>query len=156
MNADSNSALIEKFYNAFAARDGDTMASLYAPDASFRDPVFTDLTGDEPGAMWKMLTSRAEDLEVKLVDHSASDESGTAHWIATYTFTQTGRHVVNDVHAHFRFQGGLIAEHMDDFNFYKWSRQALGPAGLLLGWTPFLRSGVQKKARAGLDAFVKP
>lgn len=154
MNADSNSALITNFYAAFAARDGDTMASFYAPGATFRDPVFTDLAGEEPGAMWKMLTSRATDLDVELVDQSASESTGTAHWIATYTFTQTGRHVVNDVRAHFRFADGLIVEHMDDFNFYRWSKQALGAPGLLLGWTPFLRSSVQKKARAGLDQYL--
>ncbi|MFT4049285.1 MAG: DUF4440 domain-containing protein, partial [Solirubrobacterales bacterium] len=84
----------------------------------------------------------------------ASEASGSAHWIATYTFTQTGREVVNDVRAHFRFSDSLIAEHMDDFNFYKWSRQALGASGLLLGWTPILRGAVQKKARAGLDDFI--
>lgn len=155
MSAESNSALIKKFYADFANRDGDAMAGAYAADATFSDPVFTDLTGDEPGQMWRMLTSRATDLEVELVDHSASESAGTARWIAHYTFTQTGRKVVNDVHANFRFRDGLIAEHMDDFNFYKWSRQALGASGLLLGWTPIVRSAVQKRARAGLDEFER-
>jgi len=154
MSADANDALITNFYAAFDARDGETMAASYTPDAKFSDPVFDGLTGEEPGAMWKMLTERADDLEVELAEHEASEESGTAHWIATYTFTQTGRKVVNDVHAHFRFRDGLIAEHMDDFSFYKWSRQALGTSGLLLGWTPIIRGAVQKKARAGLDAYL--
>jgi len=101
------------------------MAAAYTPDAKFSDPVFDDLTGNEPGAMWRMLTERADDLVIELAEHDASEESGTAHWIATYTFTQTGRKVVNDVHAHFRFRDGLIAEHMDDFSFYNWSKQAL-------------------------------
>ena len=154
MSAADNDALITNFYAAFGARDGGTMAASYAPDAKFSDPVFPDLTGDEPGMMWKMLTSRAKDLVIELAEYDAGEESGTAHWIATYTFTQTGRKVVNDVHAHFRFKDGLIAEHMDDFNFYNWSRQALGVSGLLLGWTPIIRGAVQKKARAGLDEFI--
>jgi hypothetical protein len=33
-------------------------------------------------------------------------------------------------------------------------RQALGPAGMVLGWTPLLRGKVRREARAGLDAFV--
>ena len=61
---------------------------------------------------------------------------------------------VNDVHASFRFRDGLIAEHTDRFDFHRWSRQALGTSGLLLGWTPLLRSAVRRRARAGLDEFL--
>src|SRR5687767_1470425 len=56
---DVNAYLIERFYAAFDARDGDAMAACYAPGAHFSDPVFPDLNGDEPGAMWRMLTSQA-------------------------------------------------------------------------------------------------
>ena len=75
---DANDALIQRFYAAFAARDGETMAACYAPDATFSDPVFTDLRGEEPGAMWRMLTGRADDLEVELVDHGAAGTVGHA------------------------------------------------------------------------------
>jgi ketosteroid isomerase-like protein len=152
--ADSNDAVIEDFYAAFDQRDGDRMAAFYAPDAHFSDPVFTDLNGDEPGAMWRMLTGRADDLRVELLDHGADGDTGSARWRARYTFTQTGRPVVNDVRATFRFRDGLIAEHRDEFGFHRWSRQALGPTGLLLGWTPVLRSATRKRARAGLDEFM--
>ena len=127
------------------------MASLYAPDGHFRDPVFGDLTGAEAGEMWKMLTARAEDLEIELRRH----DEASAHWIARYTFTQTGRKVVNDVRAAFVVADGLIRDHVDDFSFWAWSRQALGPPGLLLGWTPLLRAKVSRTARAGLDQFME-
>jgi ketosteroid isomerase-like protein len=145
--------LIERFYDAFARLDGDAMAACYAPDARFSDPVFTDLRGGEPGAMWKMLTGRAQDLEVRLVEHEADDERGSAHWLADYTF-RTGRRVHNDVRAEFRFRDGLIAEHRDTFSFHGWSRQALGPVGLAAGWTPMVRGKVQREARAGLDEYL--
>jgi uncharacterized protein len=145
--------LIQRFYAALNEHDGDTMAACYAPDAHFSDPVFVDLRGAEPGAMWKMLTSRAEDLRVELAEHEANGDSGSAHWIAYYTF-RTGRKVVNDIHAQFLFRDGLIAEHKDDFSFYNWSRQALGAPGLLLGWTPMLKGKVRKEARAGLDEYM--
>ena len=151
--AQTNAELIERFYAAFARLDGDTMAACYAPDARFSDPVFTDLRGAEPGAMWRMLTGRAQDLEVQLVDHSAGDERGSAHWLADYTFS-TGRKVHNDVRAEFRFEDGLIAEHRDSFSFYAWARQALGPAGVALGWTPIVHGKVKREARAGLDEFL--
>jgi len=129
------------------------MASLYAPDARFSDPVFPDLRGKRPGQMWRMLTSRAEDLRVELAEHDADGDRGSANWIATYTF-RTGRKVVNDIQATFRFENGLIAEHDDDFDFWKWSRQALGAPGLLLGWTPILKGKVQKEAGADLEKFA--
>ena len=56
--------------------------------------------------------------------------------------------------ASFRFADGLIAEHDDEFDFYRWSRQALGTSGLLLGWTPIVRNAVRRRAREGLDEFM--
>jgi ketosteroid isomerase-like protein len=150
--AAQNAELLDRFYAAFNARDGATMAACYAADARFSDPVFVDLEGREPGAMWVMLTSRATDLRVDLVERQADDVSGTARWIARYTFAETGRPVVNDVRSTFRFRDGLIAEQRDDFAFYRWARQALGAPGVLLGWTPIVRAAVRRKARTGLAA----
>jgi len=151
--SDSTQDLIERFYAAFTQLDGDTMAACYAPDARFSDPVFPDLRGREPGAMWRMLTGRAQDLEVRLADHQADARTGSAHWLADYTFS-TDRKVHNDVRAEFRFENGMIVEHRDTFSFYAWARQALGPMGLALGWTPLVRSRVRREARAGLDEFL--
>ena len=151
--AHPNDELIQRFYTAFARRDGDAMAECYAPSARFSDPVFVDLKDEEPGAMWRMLTGRSQDLVVTLREHEADDASGRARWLADYTFS-TGNKVHNDVLARFRFQDGLIVEHIDSFSFYAWSRQALGGIGMFLGWTPLLRNMVRHKARAGLDEFL--
>ena len=143
---------IERFYAAFDARDGAAMAACYAPGAHFSDPVFTDLHGDEPGAMWRMLTGQATDLRVELLEHTADG----ARWRAHYTFSQTGRSVVNDVSAMFRFtEDGLIADHRDEFSFHRWARQALGTPGLLLGWTPLLRGKVRSNAAKSLASFMR-
>ncbi len=149
-----NTELIRRFYAAFGERNGDAMAALYASGARFSDPVFQDLRGKEPGAMWRMLTGRSDDLTVELLEHEASGDRGSARWLAHYTFTQTGRPVENDVRASFRFADGLIVEHRDEFDFHRWARQALGTSGLLLGWTPLLKAAVRRRARAGLDEFL--
>src|ERR1700738_3351151 len=151
--ASANESLIERFYAALAAGGG---AACYAPGAHFSDPVFTDLSDGEPGAMWRMLAARSTDLRSELLEHAADPDgdAGTAHWRARYTFSQTGRPVVNDIRATLRFADGLIVEHRDRFDLYKWARQALGPVGLLLGWTPFVQAGIRRKARASLDEFV--
>jgi ketosteroid isomerase-like protein len=150
---ESNRALIRTLYDALDRHDGEAMAACYAPTARFRDPAFGELDGAAAGDMWRMLTERAEDLSVELAEHDADDDTGTAHWIARYTFTDTGRRVVNDVRARFRFADGLIAEHVDDFSFFAWSRQALGPVGLALGWTPILPALTRRRARGRLEAF---
>jgi uncharacterized protein len=146
--------LVERFYAAFARRDGAAMEACYTPDVHFSDPVFVDLCGAQAGGMWRMLTERGADLRVELLEHSADGERGSAHWRAHYTFSQTGRPVVNDVRASMRFADGLIADHVDAFDFHRWARQALGTSGLLLGWTPFVRNAVRRRARASLDEYL--
>jgi ketosteroid isomerase-like protein len=150
----SNQDLLEGFYAAFARHDGDTMAAAYAPGATFSDPAFPGLRDGQPGAMWQMLTGRSKDLSLELVSCIADETSGSARWIATYTFGQTGRTVINDVASTFTFADGLIATQVDAFDFHRWAGQALGMQGRLLGGTGFLRKAVQGKARAGLDAFM--
>lgn len=139
-------ATIERLYAAFAECNGAAMTACYAPDAHFRDPAFGDLHGEEVGAMWRMLTGRAKDLEIDLREHGADGDRGSAHWIARYTFS-TGRPVVNDVRAAFRFsEDGLIADHVDEFDFRNWAKQALGPSGHLVALLPPLRSKARRKA----------
>ena len=149
-----NAALIERFYRAFDARDPRTMNDVYADDVVFSDPAFGELRGDEVRSMWRMLTGQAKDLSVQVSDVTADDTSGSAHWRAEYTFTATGRKVVNEIDATFRFEDGKIVEHRDRFSFWRWSRQALGPSAVLLGSNPVGHSIVTKRARGRLEAFM--
>ena len=154
MSAHPNAAAIERFYRAFDACDAATMTELYAPDATFRDPAFGELDGDQVRAMWTMLTGQAKDLSVVVRDVVADDASGSAHWTATYTFSATGRRVVNEIDATFRFRDGLVVEHVDRFSLRRWARQALGPAALVLGTNPLGHAVVRRRARAQLDRYM--
>lgn len=143
--------LITRFYEAFARRDAATMGACYADDATFSDPAFPDLDARGVRGMWTMLTERAgDDFRVEFRD--VTDTS--AHWEAWYTFGATGKKVHNRIDATFEIRDGLIVSHVDDFDFYTWSKQALGVAGLLLGWTPFLKNKVQKTAGGQLERFL--
>ena len=152
MSAEANRELIERFYTAFGECNGAAMTACYAPDAHFRDPAFGDLEGEEIGAMWRMLTGRATDLQIELHEHDADEQTGSAHWIARYTFS-TGRPVVNDIQAGFRFADGLIVDHVDEFDFRNWAKQALGPSGHLVALLPPLRKKARAKALEQLAAF---
>jgi ketosteroid isomerase-like protein len=149
----ANAALITAFYTAFQKLDAETMAGCYAPDVHFGDPVFPSLHGAEASDMWRMLAARAKDFSLVFDGVEADEQTGRAHWVATYIFSQTGNTVVNDIHASFIFRDGKIVRHVDSFDLWRWSRQALGTKGLLLGWTQLVSKAVQKQAAKGLAAF---
>lgn len=154
MDPAAHKQLIESFYAAFARKDWAHMAACYHPEASFRDEVF-NLEGKRIAAMWRMLLEAGKDMRAEARGIKAEGGGGRAHWTAVYTFSATGRRVRNEVDARFAFQDGLIHRHRDSFGFWRWALQALGPAGLFLGWMPRLRQAVQARAKANLDAFVK-
>lgn len=145
-------SLITSFYEAFARRDWAAMGACYHRDVHFSDPVF-DLHGDQARLMWRMLCTRGRDLQIEFRDVRADGERGSAHWDATYTFSATGRKVLNRVDAAFGFRDGLIVRHEDSFDFHRWARQALGLSGLLLGWSSFLHGKVRAQAASGLASF---
>ena len=149
-----HAALVERFYASFARHDAEGMAECYHGDIVFRDPVFGELRGQRASDMWRMLLSRAKDLEVKMDDVRADDRHGSARWVATYPFGKRARVVRNVVQARFAFRDGRIARHDDAFSLWRWSGMALGPTGWALGWTPVLRGRIRRDARRRLDAFV--
>ena len=156
----ANQQTLEKFYSAFARLDPDTMAQCYAPDATFEDEAFSLRGHAQVTGMWRMLCSatQAKGRDVWKLTYSdlqADAGSGQAHWEADYRFSTTGRMVHNVIDGRFTFDPqGLIATHRDRFDFWAWSRQALGMPGLLLGWTPFLRNKVRATAAANLQKFL--
>jgi ketosteroid isomerase-like protein len=151
--SEHNSELINCFYDAFNRLDAEAMAACYTDDVLFSDPVFGELRGQAAGDMWRMLTSRARDFSVRFDKVRADERSGRAHWVATYLFSQTGRTVVNDIQARFVFRDGKISEHHDHFDLWRWSRQALGAKGALLGWTPMVQNAIRAQAQKGLKAY---
>lgn len=145
-----SAAVIKAFYEAFSKRDAEGMVKHYADDVRFSDPVFTDLKGEEAKNMWRMLCERGKDLEV---EPSNITDTG-AHWDASYTFSATGKKVLNRIDATFTFEGDKIKTHTDVFDLWKWTRMALGVPGVLLGWTPFFQGALRKKAMAGLHEYA--
>ncbi|MFC4536786.1 nuclear transport factor 2 family protein [Sphaerisporangium dianthi] len=149
--------VIRGFFDAFACGDTDALARCYHPEISFGDPVFLELEGrDLVVGMWSMLLASVTDLQVSAWDITADEHSGGARWSADYVLRRSGRRVVNQVQAQFRFEDGLIVRHHDDFDFRDWSRLALGkPTGMLVGWTPALRRKVRDRARHRLDEYLR-
>ena len=151
--SDLNIELIERFYTAFQRRDAETMAACYTDDVVFSDPVFGELRGEEARDMWRMLVARAQNFSLTFDGIEADERTGRAHWVASYLFSQTGRPVINRIDARFVFRDGRIAEHRDSFDLWRWTRQALGVKGVLLGWSPLVQRAIIAQARKGLDLY---
>ena len=155
-----NQQTIEKLYGAFALLDADTMAECYAEDVLFDDEVFSLRGKRQVAGMWRMLcnatkTKGADVWRLEYRDVQADASAGKAHWDAYYRFSTTGRMVHNSIDAAFTFNPqGLITVHRDRFDFWRWSRQALGTPGLLLGWTPVIRNKVRATAAGNLQKFL--
>lgn len=150
-----NEQLIQRFYTAFQQLDHKTMQDCYNDDPIFNDNVFGLLEGEQVFAMWEMLCKNARDFSLEFSNIKMLDEEyATCNWTARYKFSKTGRKVVNKIRAHMRIQEGRISEHTDEFDMWKWSRQALGLPGLLLGWSGFMKNRVRLNARKNLERFM--
>lgn len=152
----TNTEVLTRFYTAFQKLDSAAMKECYSDDAIFQDPAFGLLNGDEAKAMWEMLCKNAKDFSLTFDQIQPEDEEYiTCRWIANYTFSATGRKVENRIKAYMRIKDGKIVEHTDYFNFWRWSRQALGLSGWLLGWSTFYRMQVSKQARERLMKYME-
>lgn len=149
----SNKDLITSFYYAFSKKDFEKMGSIYHEEATFKDPAF-ELKGKEIAAMWHMLCERGRDLEITFDGVKEDGDYVYAHWEAIYTFSATKRKVHNKIDARFKFEGEKVIEHIDTFSFWRWSSQALGAPGIVLGWTPLIRKRVREQANNTLTDFI--
>lgn len=152
----NNEDMIVKFYSAFANANVEKMCECYHPNVQFYDSAFGYLNGNEVFQMWKMLIERSKgNLKIDFSEIKANEHLGSARWIATYRFSKTNRNVVNTIAAKFLFKDGLIIKHTDDFDFWKWSKQAFGIKGILLGWTSFMQNKIQQQARMRLKKYCE-
>ncbi|MGE0708707.1 MAG: nuclear transport factor 2 family protein [Planctomycetota bacterium] len=145
-----NEALIRRFYEAFAAGDGETMAASYAPEARFTDPVFPDLRDGAAGDMWKMLCESKP--KVVFSGIRADARYAVAHWEADYELF--GNQVHNVIEARFELRDGKIVRHVDSFDFKVWSRQAFGVLSRAVP-SAFLQHVVRKISASRLATWQK-
>lgn len=151
---------LQRLYAAFERRDGEAMQALYAPQATFEDPVFSLHGAHEIGGMWRMLCRSArkrsrDEWSLKASDLHVDGQTGRAHWEVTYLYGTADRLVHNVVDAQFEFtRDGLILRHVDRFDFGRWAAQALGWPGRLFGGLPPMRNFVRKQAAGKLARFL--
>ena len=109
MNSEETRAALARFYDAFARLDADTVAGMYADDASFEDEVFR-LHGNDIGKMWTGLFKRAREFSVAYTIAKAGNGRGTVEWTARYLYGGK-RRVVNVILSEIELEGGKIVRH---------------------------------------------
>ncbi|MCD9184798.1 MAG: nuclear transport factor 2 family protein [Pyrinomonadaceae bacterium] len=151
-----NEQLIRTFYEAFARNDAGAMVACYHDRIEFSDLAFGSLKGEDAKNMWRMLVERAKgNIKIAFSNVAADGEKGSADWVADYAFSKTGRQVHNEIHAEFEFKDGKIFRHHDTFDIWKWSKQALGLSGTLLGWSSFMQNKIRQSALELLREYGK-
>ena len=146
----NNAKLLETLFSAVNAHDHRAVAGCYHPNATFKDIAF-NLTGSHRiHAMWHMIC----DGYIKATVHKM-DADESVGWVKVtdeYTFSDTGRKVVNPIETTVRFKEGLISTHNDDCDPRRWAMMALGGVnGVLAGRIEFLR---RWKAHKKLQKFL--
>lgn len=86
-----NAQLLERLYKNVQAGDHQATADCYHSIATFQDIAFDLPDKKMIHAMWHMISET--DLKLKYQIENADQSKGTAHWIADYTFRDTGRRV---------------------------------------------------------------
>jgi ketosteroid isomerase-like protein len=152
----SNEKLIEKFYTAFKNLDAKTMNACYSDNIVFYDPMFDLLKGYETKAMWEMLCKNAKEFSLEFDSiKDLGDGYYNCNWKASYNFSKTGRRVINNGKAYMKIENGIITEHSDGWSFHKWSGQAIGVMGKLLGWSSLLKNKVKNTAKKSLLEYIQ-
>ncbi|MGB1216613.1 MAG: nuclear transport factor 2 family protein [Saprospiraceae bacterium] len=152
----TNQEIIQAFYQSFSEKNVEGMLVHYADDVEFTDPAFGTLQGEEAKAMWRMLIERSGgNMTLTFKDVEAKGDTGSAAWKAEYFFGKNKRKVINEIQASFEFKDGKIVKHVDKFNLWKWTRQAMGIPGWLFGWTGAMQLKIQDQTKSVLHSYME-
>lgn len=143
------------FYSAFQQKNANGMIECYHQDLQFEDPAFGKLSYAQTCSMWKMLCESAKDLSIEYSILKSEDNYVEVRWIAEYSFSKTGKFVHNEIIAQLMFRDGKIIQHTDNFDLFKWAKQAMGLQGWLIGSTPFFRKKLQQQTNYQLAKYMQ-
>lgn len=136
--------LVEKLFSSLQALNHEAMAACYHEEATFSDIAFQLQGRKQIHAMWHMICQKGISVQVQSIE--TAGDIVRARIVDTYTFSDTGRQVVNRIESAFEFRDGLISVQRDTCDPLDWSRQAFGGIkGELVGRVGWLR----RRAAAG-------
>ncbi len=150
-------ALVQRYFTAFAALDAAAMNDCLHPEISYTDPLFPNLRRQQVAAMWRMrlavMALHRKDMSLSWTVVFCEERKAQVFWEANSRHAG-GRRIRHKALATLAFWDGRIVRHVDGYNFWHWSRQALGITGALLGWHKGYRLAVQAAALRQLTSFM--
>jgi ketosteroid isomerase-like protein len=123
----------DAFFTAFAKKDLATFEKLYAPNATFHDPIYDLKNSGETLRMWKSLFAAGKDLKLSYKVLESNGDTAKVAWTADYKVF--GRPVHNEAVSNLTVKDGQIVAQRDDWSWSKWAKQAL-PLGPLVDFPP--------------------
>ncbi len=150
----SNYQLLLTFFTAFAKKDLDAMLDCYHKNVVYDDVSFGKQQQEKAKAVWRFLIKNVgEKAVITFSNIQTSATSGQANGTITYYFGK--RKITNEITATFHFQDGKIIYHKDEYNLWKWSQQAFGFVGYLIGWSLAFRWLIRWQMQRSLQAFIR-
>ena len=150
---DYNSVLNE-FFIAFTNHDVETMLSYYHKDIIYDDIGFGKQKGENAKAVWYFLLGKVDkNAVITFSNIQITKNKGQVNWTTKYTFGK--RKIINQVTATFHFKDGKIIYHKDDYSLWKWSQQAFGIVGYLIGWSWLFSWFIRWQMQQLLRNFIK-
>lgn len=134
-----------RFYAAFQNRDLEAMRALYAPNATFQDPIYNLHGRDETMKMWAGVFEKGKNGRMSFDVVKSDANSATIRWRADYELA--GRPVHNESLTTLTVRDGAITAHRDDWSWSNWARQAIPVVGPLAG-LPLIKQGLQALIRS--------
>jgi ketosteroid isomerase-like protein len=123
----------DEFFSAFQKKDLAGFEKVYAPNATFKDPIYDLKDRGEVLKMWKSLFAAGKDLKVTYEILETNGDKAKVAWKADYKVF--GRKVHNEAVSELTVKNGQIVEQKDSWSWSKWAKQAL-PLGPLVDFPP--------------------
>jgi hypothetical protein len=142
--------LVERYFNAMAVLDVDSMVGCWHAGISHSDPLFEDLRGRAVRARWDWQAANTERLELQHNMQFVDERKAQIGWQAKYLFK--GRPVGIAGRTVLTLWDDTIVRQIDEFEFAQWCGQAIGPLWFVLGRIGALRRYQRAKLRAALAA----
>ena len=145
--------LVKQFYHALDKGDYKSVIDLYHAKAIYRDELF-DLQGLEIHALWYRATRPEMNFSAKLESIREEGDVIKTDWEIGYTLDVIKRRIKLKEIGTFKFEDDKIIEHTDEYDFWSWCTQVLGPIGRVFGWSNWLKSRARYQARKSVLAHL--
>ena len=148
----STSTVVDRFFEALRRADMSVIDHCYHAQISYSDPLFEDLRGARVALRWRMLLAQAGSFSLEHSLVFADERKAQVQWTADYRLN--GRPVRISMLSTLAIWDDLIVRQVDEYDLWKYCRQAQGLAGVLLGGMQPFQKIIKRRARNELERFA--